>query len=186
AINAQGVVDDPNFTITAFTQAGCVACIGNDACEPEATFTITNRSSSRPLNDKVFCQGEEVSLCIQFYYDASGTQQEWFHGLFPDFGKGWDMDYFDPTNIIVSPAGAEWLGPDDGSCTPYMRERMPLLCTYYDSDGTLRLCNIKCGFCPCSPPLTLGSLLPYGWFWTSEGGSEPACTNSCAPYTRYG
>lgn len=184
AISAQGNVDNPNFTLSAFTQAGCVSCIGNDACDPEATFELEDRSSDRPLDDPIFCQGEDVRVCIEFYYDPSETGVDWFHGLIPNFGKGWDMDAFDPTSVTVSPAGAEYLGPGDGDCAPYITEQMPLLCSYTDDQGILRLCNIKCGTCPCSPPLAQGSPLPHGWFWSSNGGA--GCQNTCNPATRYG
>jgi hypothetical protein len=39
---------------------------------------------------------------------------DWFHGLIPDFGPGWDLDAFDPEAIVVSPGGAEWADVDGG------------------------------------------------------------------------
>lgn len=184
AISGVGNIDDPNFTLSAYTQAACVSCIGNDACTSETTFEITDRSSDRPLDDLLFCQGEDVRVCLEFYYDPSETGVDWFHGLIPNFGRGWDMDVFDPDNVTVSPAGAEYLGPTDGACAPTITETMPLLCSYVDDLGILRLCNIKCGSCPCTPPLAQGSALPFGWFWSSNGGA--GCQNTCAPSTRYG
>jgi hypothetical protein len=184
AVSAQGIIDNPEFTLSSFTQAGCVTCIGNDVCSSDATFEIIKRSSARPLDDPQFCQGEEVTVCIDFFYDPSETGVDWFHGLIPDFGKGWDMVVFDPANVTVTPAGSVWLGPDDGDCAPYITEQMPLICSYVDDQGILRLCNIKCGTCPCSPPLAQGSPLPNGWFWNSNGGA--ACQNTCNPATRYG
>ncbi|MFZ1703848.1 MAG: gliding motility-associated C-terminal domain-containing protein [Saprospiraceae bacterium] len=184
AISGVGNIDNPNFTLSAFTQAGCVSCIGNDACDPEATFEVTDRSSTRPLDDMTFCQGEDVRVCIEFYYDPSETGVDWFHGLIPNFGRGWDMTAFDPSSVTVSPGGAVWLGPGDGACAPYITEQMPLLCAYTDPDGIIRLCNIKCGACPCSPPLAQGTPLPHGWFWNTNGGA--GCQNTCNPATRYG
>jgi hypothetical protein len=184
AISGEGVIDDPNFTLSAYTQAACVSCIGNDACLPETTFEITERSSDRPLDDLQFCQAEDVRVCLEFYYDPSETGVDWFHGLLPNFGRGWDMDLFDPSSVTVSPAGAVYLGPTDGACAPTITETMPLLCSYVDDLGILRLCNIKCGACPCNPPLAQGSALPFGWFWNSNGGA--GCQNTCNPSTRYG
>ncbi|MBK6363306.1 MAG: gliding motility-associated C-terminal domain-containing protein [Saprospiraceae bacterium] len=184
AISGEGVIDDPNFTLSAYTQAACVSCIGNDACLPETTFEVTERSSDRPLDDLQFCQAEDVRVCLEFYYDPSETGVDWFHGLLPNFGRGWDMDLFDPSSVTVSPGGAVYLGPTDGACAPTITETMPLLCSYVDDLGILRLCNIKCGSCPCNPPLAQGSALPFGWFWNSNGGA--GCQNTCNPSTRYG
>lgn len=186
AISAQGIVDDPNFTLSAFTQAGCVSCIGNDACTPEeqTVYTILERDSDRPLNDPLFCQGETVRLCIQFYYDPSETGVDWFHGFIPDFGPGWDLDAFDPNDVTTNPGGAQWYTTEDGDCAPYITARMPLLCAYTDANGVYRLCNIKCGNCPCTPPLEEGTPLPNGWFWNSNGGA--GCINNCNPATHYG
>ena len=184
AVSGVGIIDNPNFTLTAYTTAGCSVGLGNDACTPDATFTIIERSSNRSLDDPEFNQGEEVRLCIDFYYHPNSAGDDWFHGLIPDFGDGWDMDYFDPYNVEVSPVGAFWLSTADGACAPLVTETMPLLCSYYDDSGILKLCNIKCGVCPCSPPLVAGSPLPSGWFWNTNGGE--GCENSCNPSTRYG
>jgi hypothetical protein len=184
-ISAEGIIDDPNFTLSAFTQAGCVSCIGNEACNPEATFEIINRSSDRELDDLLFCQGETVEICINFIYDPSETGVDWFHGLIPDFGRGWDLDLFDPDAVSVSPGGAEWYTTEDGECAPYITERMPYLCAYTDPvTGVYKLCHILCQSCPCTPPLEVGTPLPDGWFWNTNGGA--GCQNTCNPATRYG
>lgn len=186
AVTGEGVIDDPNFTLGVTTLAGCVACIGEAGCEAQAEWEITARSSDRPLDDPKFCQGEEVTVCINFDYDASETGVDWFHGLIPDFGPGWDLDAFDPEAIVVSPGGAEWADVDGGNCAPLITEQMPFLCTYTDPlTGRLVLCNTGCQACPCSGPLLPNSPLPSGWFWSQNGGA--GCENNdCEPYTQYG
>lgn len=186
AVTGEGVIDDPNFTLGVTTLAGCVACIGEAGCEAQAEWEITARSSDRPLDDPKFCQGEEVTVCINFDYDASDTGVDWFHGLIPDFGPGWDLDAFDPEAIVVSPGGAEWADVDGGNCAPLITEQMPFLCTYTDPlTGRLVLCNTGCQACPCSGPLLPNSPLPSGWFWSQNGGA--GCENNdCEPYTQYG
>ncbi|MBK8620582.1 MAG: T9SS type A sorting domain-containing protein [Saprospiraceae bacterium] len=184
AVSGMGTIDISDFTLSAFTQAACVSCIGNDDCSREATFEITERSSGRSLNDTQFCQGEEVQVCIEFFYDASETGIDWFHGFIPDFGKGWDMSYFNPADAVITPQGAEWSVQDAGNCAPSVNKQMPLLCSYTDEDGILRLCNMKCSTCPCTPPLAQGSPLPSGWFWSSPGGE--GCSNTCSPSSGYG
>ncbi|MBK9736707.1 MAG: gliding motility-associated C-terminal domain-containing protein [Saprospiraceae bacterium] len=185
-ISAQGLIDDPNFTLTLYTSAGCVSCIGGDqGCNTTAEFEITQRSSDRPLDDLNFCQGEEVTVCVNYLYDASQTGVDWFHGLIPNFGPGWDLDAFDPTAVTVSPGNPEWNDEDDGACAPFITEQMPLLCTYTDPQtGRLKLCNIACEICPCAAPLVQDSPLPSGWFWSTNGGA--GCLNDCSPSTHYG
>jgi hypothetical protein len=186
AVSGEGVIDDPNFSIELYSTAGCVSCIGGAiGCNTTATFAITERSSRRPLNDPYFCPGEEVTVCFSYLYDASETGVDWFHGLIPDFGPGWDLSAFDPLDLVVSPGNPEWLDEQDGECAPIITEQMPLLCTYTDSiTGRLKLCNKACQTCPCDAPLLEGSLLPGGWFWSTNGGA--GCENGCSPSTRYG
>jgi gliding motility-associated-like protein len=188
AVTTSDPIDNPNFTLFAFTKAGCVSCIGNQDCSlpGNSTLLVTERSSGRPLNDPLFCTGEEVRVCFTFFYDASATGVDWFHGLIPDFGPGWDMRDFNPDDVTVSPGGVEWNDENDGDCAPRINEFMPLLCTYTGPDGRLRICNIQCGDCPCvgNQPLTPNSPLPSGWFWSRNGGA--GCLNNCSPATRYG
>lgn len=184
AISAVGVIDNPNFTISAFTQSGCASCIGNDACSSESTFKVVQRSSSRDLNDPIFETNETVKVCLDLFYDPSDTGSDWLHGLLPDFGNGWDLDLFNPENIEVEPPGAQWYSSNDVNCYPKASRNLPLACTYRDENNQLKLCNIKCGTCPCAPNLPMGSPLPSGWFWTSTGGE--GCLNSCLPSSSYG
>lgn len=185
AVSGQGVIDDPTFTLNVWSSALCVKCIGDDGCDPAATWTVTSRSSDRTLDDPKFCQGEEVRVCINFAYDARLTGADWLHGLIPDFGPGWDMTSFDPSNVTVSPGAPQWIDENDGACAPYITEQMPYLCTYNDPiTGRLKLCHTGCQLCPCSGPLLQGSPLPGGWFWNLNGGS--GCLNNCNPATHYG
>jgi len=185
AVSGEGVIDDPTFTLNVWTSANCVSCIGEPGCNPVANWTITSRSSERPLNDPKFCPGEEVRVCVNYRYDASETGVDWFHGLIPDFGPGWDMTSFDPANVTASTGNPVWKDEDDGACAPYITEQMPYLCTYNDPvTGKLKLCHTGCQACPCAGPLLQGSPLPSGWFWNSNGGG--GCPNDCSPATHYG
>ncbi|MBK8516161.1 MAG: hypothetical protein IPL55_07680 [Saprospiraceae bacterium] len=187
AVSGEGVIDDPNFTLNVWTSVNCVSCIppGTDSnCTTTASFSITQRSSGRPLNDPFFCQGEMVTVCVNYFYDASATGSDWFHGLIPDFGPGWDLTAFNPNNVNVSPAGAQW-AEHGSACAPIIRERMPLLCTFIDPlTGRYRLCNFVCEPCPCTPPMLPNDPLPSGWFWNRPGGA--GCFSACTPSDNYG
>jgi uncharacterized repeat protein (TIGR01451 family) len=187
AVSGKGVIDDdPSFTLNAWTSAACVSCIGDEGCNPISTWTVTSRSSGRELDDPLFCEGEEVTVCIDYAYDASNTGVDWLHGLIPNFGPGWDMDAFDGVAVSVTPSnGLSWHSEDDGACAPIINEQMPLLCTYQDPiTGKLKICNVVCEPCPCAGPLVAGSPLPSGWFWNTNGGV--GCANDCSPATHYG
>ena len=185
AVSGQGVIDDPNFVLSISQLAGCISCIGSAGCAPSASWTVTQRSSTRPLNDPFFCQGEDVRFCVNFTYDPTGSVAEWIHAIIPDFGPGWDLDVFNPSSITLSPGNPTWQSEDAGFCAPRISETMPFLCTYIDPvTGKIKLCNAQCQSCPCSPPLMAGSALPSGWYWISNGGS--GCINDCRPQTHWG
>ncbi|MBK8348805.1 MAG: hypothetical protein IPL08_14765 [Saprospiraceae bacterium] len=185
AVSAQGVVDNPNFTLTVSQLAGCISCIGDPGCPPEATWTVTNRSTDRPLNDPFFCQGEEVRFCVNFRYDPTGSVAEWIQGIIPDFVPGWDLANFNPASATISPGNPQWQSETAGACAPRIMETMPFLCTYTDPvTGRLKVCNFQCQSCPCSPPLAAGSPLPSGWYYISPGGS--GCANNCSSSTQWG
>lgn len=185
AVSGIGIIDNPDFSLGITTLSNCISCIGEVGCDPIAKWEVTYRSSNRSLDDPKFCQGEDVTVCVTFDYDASQTGVDWFHGLIPDFGPGWDMDSFDPSAIDISPEGGDWKDMTDTSCAPTITEQMPLLCTYTDSlTGRLVLCNTGCQTCPCNGPLLPGSVLPSGWFWMQRGGA--GCDNDCRPSTNYG
>jgi hypothetical protein len=185
AVSAIGIIDNPNFTLSVWTTANCVSCIGEDGCNPLAIWTVQSRSSDRELNDPQFCPGEEATICINFQYDATQTGVDWFHGLIPDFGPGWDMTSFNPEEVTINPVGAVWHDEKNPSCAPRITEQMPYLCTYNDPvTGVLKLCHTGCQACPCSGPLLADSPLPGGWFWSKPGGS--GCTNDCSPTSKYG
>jgi len=67
AVSGAGVIDNPNFTLTVWTTANCVSCIGEDGCDPDATWTVQSRSSDRHMDDPKFCPDEEVTICVNFF-----------------------------------------------------------------------------------------------------------------------
>lgn len=197
-------VDNPNFEICAATIINVLVCLGeiDDNCEPDPSteIMIVDREFS-DLEPDVdpdvgymgpFCPGEEVQVHIEFFYDATESSADWFIGLVPDFGPGWDMDIFDPTSEPPTGTGSnggpgEWL-EWDSECYANMEEPVPHLCTYLDDEGILRLCNALCENCSdCEEQgMQQDDILPSGYFWLTDG-SNAACVNgSCISGEQWG
>ncbi len=162
---------------------------GRNDCLTTATFSVTERSSSRSLEDPFFDQGEEVRICIDYLADFSNPATAWIHGLIPDFGAGWDINEFQPDSATISPMPnrGKWHDFSDIFCYPSTSPNYTLngICTYLDTiTGRLTLCNTSCEFCPCSGPLPRNTRLPSGWFWSYDG--LQGCSNTCKPNTRFG
>jgi uncharacterized repeat protein (TIGR01451 family) len=163
---------------------------GRNDCLTTATFSVTERSSSRSLEDPFFDQGEEVRICIDYVEDFSDFGVSWGHGIIPDFGAGWDMTAFQPDSALISSNAhlVKWHDKNDADCYPSTSPHFqtPGICTYLDTiTGRLTLCNTSCEFCPCSGPLPMDTRLPSGWFWSTNGGGI-GCTNTCKPNTKFG
>ncbi len=193
--NEGDVIDDPNFEICAATIKNVITCLGGDGCEqdPSLVFEVTARENTEaepdgPPYNGPFCPGEEVTVHMHFYYDATETGADWMNGIIPKFGSGWDMTDFDfagnpPTG---APGGiAEWYD-ENGDCAPLVMDPFPFLCTYADDDGHLRLCNTLCEDCPCSDGMVKWDPLPSGYFWVQEGTSPECDPNDCSPARKWG
>ena len=148
AVSGLGLIDDPFFSLSAYTMEDCFVCngeIGN--CETTAEFEVVARSfASFDIDtdgDGVagpFFPNETVSVCIEYFYDSSDTGADWLMGLIPSFGDGWDVS---ASNIPSQELGGgfTWYA-DDGDCAPIIQENIPNLCTYIDEAGELQLCNV--------------------------------------------
>lgn len=192
AVSGEGVIDDPMFEICAYTTINAIVCLGDitDNCnaDPTVMLEVTEREFADgvidPDGDGVagpFCQGEEISIHLEYFYDASETGVDWLIGMIPEFGEGYNLEDFDYAGN--APAGSEWI-EEDGPCAPLIQEPVPHLCTYENDDGNLVLCNSLCQSCPCTPGMVPDDPLPSGWFWLSNGGG--GCANDCSPGTMYG
>lgn len=183
AISADGEVDDPNFEFCVATTINAIICLGEfgQECGEDATIEVTDRENDGPLEGP-FCPGEEVTVCIDFFYDATESGADWLIGVVPIFGPAWDIEQFDPN--ANAPSGSEWY-EEGGSCAPLIQEPVPHLCTFTNGDGFLELCNGLCDACPCSLGMDPGDPLPSGWFWVTNGGNA-GCDNDCSPGEGWG
>ena len=194
-------IDDPGFDICAATTIDGLICQGDidDNCDPDPStmIRITDRERAylEPDYDPEtgymgpFCPGEELTVQIGMFYDATESGVAWLIGMIPDFGPGWDLNNFSFEQQPAKALGMSGIWNGEGSaCAPTMQERVPNLCTYRDERGVLRLCNTLCESCTeCDQPgLNPGDPLPGGYFWMMPGGNEGCVSGSCKPGENYG
>ena len=184
-------IDNGAFEICVATTVNAIICLGDlegDCAEPSLVIEVTERELEGQSLDGPFCPGEEVTIHLSFFFDASETSSDWLSGIVPKFGPGWNLENFDYD--AMAPLGngvtAEWL-EDDGPCAPAISENVSHLCTYIDENGNLALCNSLCESCSECPSLgmSIDDPLPSGYFWVSNGGSS-GCDNDCSPQEGWG
>ena len=185
-------LDDGSFELCIATTINAIICLGElegGACDDESlVMEITDREIEDQPLEGPFCQGEEITVNISFFYDASESGADWLIGFVPVFGPGWDLTNFDYD--LNAPVGNGQTGQwyeEGGMCAPILQEPNPILCTFTDADGNLQLCNLLCS--PCSecpqPFMEEGDILPSGYFWVSNGGNA-GCDNDCSPGEGWG
>jgi hypothetical protein len=170
----------------------------SNACVTQQNIEVTARSEPGPLSGP-FEPGETVSICMNVIsYTAANNGCQWFQGLVPVFGNGWDPGSFDDKG---QPWGATMNGINMGSSgnglyststwdwfdnVDYHHHNALLQIGDLDSNGRRELCNVLydincpnlgglqggcCGPCWGAPP---GDLLPGGWFAYGINGSCPS------------
>ncbi|MGB3079681.1 MAG: gliding motility-associated C-terminal domain-containing protein [Saprospiraceae bacterium] len=179
-----------NFTI-------CVNTISQaSACVTSSQIQITARSGGGPLTGPFF-PGETVSICMNVNsYTAAGNGCQWFQGMIPIFGNGWDPSSFDsngqPLNATVNGnnigvAGNGLYGAstwDWFTGIGYHHNNIFFQVGDLDGNGTIEMCNILYDVnCPnlggitggCCGPCwaNAGDPLPPGWFAYGINGSCP-------------
>lgn len=153
---------------------------------PEFSANVLSRSSESDL-DQPFIAGEEVFIRISFNTNRDSASRL-MHGIIPTFGPGWDYDKIDFNffNPIFGYHHPEWFDTQE-DCPPFTKKDIPSLCTYYDINGNLQLCNFDCEICPCTEGLKAEEILPSGWFYNFNpssciNGGECILTNSWGPW----
>lgn len=197
-------VDDPFFSICAATIINVVVCLGdiNDNCEPDPSTMIKITQREYPEYEPdfepeqgymgPFLPGEQVQVHIEFFYDATYTGGDWFKGIVPNFGNGWDFEGYDfeefPPFATGENGGFATWHQEGTECEATMEEPVPHLCTYRDENGVLRLCNSLCENCYDCPSsgLDFGDVLPSGYFWNGDGSNSGCVQGSCRPGEQWG
>ncbi len=177
-----------DFSIHVRTLSGGFTCVEDRSIE------ITARENGGPLEGP-FDPNEKVSICLNVNeYTASNNGCQWFQGIVPVFGNGWDPSSFDslsqplnatvngrymgdPENGIYGSARWDWF--DDVDYHHYTED---ISVDDFDINGRLDMCNSRYDDqCPiigvnggcCNPcwGTPLGTILPGGWFAYGINGS---------------
>lgn len=162
-------------------------------CVVERNIEVTARSNAGPLEGP-FDPDETVSICMTVnHYTAAGNLCQWFQGLVPVFGNGWDPSSFDsngqPLNATINGnnMGVEnglygatiWDWFDD---VGYHHDHPSYTISDLDGNGRLDMCSSVYEIdCPlqgitggCCEPCWVedsGTILPAGWFAYGIDGS---------------
>jgi len=170
-----------DFDLCIYTSSNSFACV------KDRNIMVVARSNGGPLEGP-FDPRETVSICMNVNeYTAAGNGCQWFQGIIPVFGNGWDPSSFDslgqPYNVTVNgnpinQAGnglygaSTWTWTDS---TSYHHDNPNITIIDLDGNGRIEMCNSKyetdcpaigvvggcCGPCWDSLP---GEYLPAGWF----------------------
>lgn len=164
-------------------------------CVTDRNVEIVARSNGGPLEGP-FDPNETVSFCLNVNsFSGSGNGCQWFQGIVPVFGNGWDPTSFDPLgqplnarinadtvgeigNGLYGASTWDWFNTVD-----YHHDHPHVTVADLDGNGTLDICNTYYeSDCPdggvtggCCGPCwnTPGDLLPPGWFAYGINGSCP-------------
>jgi len=166
-------------------------------CVQDRNIEITSRASGGPLEGP-FEPGETVSICFNVNsYSAADNGCQWFQGLIPFFGNGWNWKSFNadgqPDHATIN--GMQMGIPGNGmnalvtwdwfTDVDYHFDSPFLQVGDIDHNGTVEMCSNLCDpYCPdlggvdgscCSPCWgnPLGTILPGAWFAYGVNGTCP-------------
>lgn len=180
----------------------CVSTISDGSyCVLDRDFQLVSRSDGGPLEGP-FNPAEKIRICVNInQYSSLANNCQWFQGIVPVFGNGWDPSSFNaqgqPMNATVNgnaigtnqnglygPTTWDWFN-DVG----YHHDNNRLKIGDFDNNGRMDLCNsvyeIECqqlqgitgGCCgPCWEDQ--GDILPPGWF---AYGINGVCSDTAPP-----
>lgn len=164
-------------------------------CVKKLSIEITSRTAGGSLSGP-FYPGETIGICMNVdSFSATDNGCQWFQGIVPVFGNGWDPSSFDvvgqPLNATINDVafGVEGNGIyltstwDWFEDVDYHYDHPLRQLGDFDNNGTFDMCNSIfdpdcpnvggitggcCGPCWGAP---LGDILPPGWFAYGINGS---------------
>jgi len=181
-VTAASDITDPNYVVNYYTTVECPSCTASSNTNfgsGDIKAFVDGVESDGP-----FCPGQTVEVCVDYFYDATTSGNDWLHGIIPVFGDGWEVDESVLEDLQTMPS-AEWFS-SESSCAPRVNGyNVPNICTYRE-DGVLKMKSLlESPSTDCSGLLLDGSPLPSGWFSTSAGNNM-TCGQDCSPASFYG
>lgn len=174
----------------------CVSTVSiGSVCVVDRNIEVVGRSNGGPIEGP-YDPGETVSICMNVNsYTAQGNGCQWFQGLVPVFGNGWDPVSFDNNGQpLGSTVNSNPMGVHDNGLygaafwdwyinVGYHYDNPRLTVMDLDGNGTVDMCNsFYESDCPqvgmlggCCGPCWAdqGDILPPGWFAKGINGSCP-------------
>lgn len=172
----------------------CVSAIANGShCVTDRNLEVVARSNGGSLEGP-FDPAEKITVCMNVNaYTAAGNGCQWFQGMIPVFGNGWDPSSFNQdaqpfgATINGEPIGAAGNGVYGASTwdwfadVGYHHDNPRYSIGDFDNNGRVEMCNSSyekncplqgldggcCGPCWNDP----GGHLPPGWFSYGINGS---------------
>ena len=154
----------------------CVSTILQVGQCSEGNLEITRPENPASDPNGPYSPGEKVNFCysVDFTTDPIGTGNncQWIQGIVPSLGGGWDQTVC-PIND-QGPPGADWFNNNEVS---YQISTSIFGRSTNCSGDTILISDISGG-------LGVGTPLPGGWYFTSNGGG--GCNNDGNPNTMWG
>lgn len=175
------------FTLCISTLEASASCVTSSAIQ------VTSRSFGGSLQGPFF-PGETLGICmrVNVFTVSTGAQNcQWFQGIVPVFGNGWDPGSFDglgqPNNATLN--GNTFPAPNvhnggQFNWWPQVMYHHPH-CFYnvgdFDGNGTLDICNGLYDIDCTGPGLPGGGPGCNGPCWNSSGPDDPGCGSLLPP-----
>lgn len=153
----------------------CILTLENPtACALTTNLEVTSTSLGSPLTGP-FRPAEEVNFCYTMQqWTTLGNSCQWFQGIIPVFGGGWDDSSFDANGMpvnITTPLTSQY----QGIWSWYTDVTYNLATSIksvgdFNGDGKLEMCQYTEPSCSNSG-IAAGDIMPPGWYaWSPNTG----------------
>jgi hypothetical protein len=95
-VSGDNLADQCDFTLTLQNNYDCAGCV----------IQSTLVANPPPVNGS-YPAGQSVNFCFTVS-DYNQTSANWFHGVVPTFGAGWDMSTFSPAAVTDCSGDGTW------------------------------------------------------------------------------
>lgn len=151
-------------------------------CYPGSNITSVTRPQNPNSNQMgPYCPGETVNFCIHIDFAVSaaappdGNNCQWIQGIIPSLGYAWD---YVGSNLDAQGPGGNWFWLDQDNVDYNIPSSIYTLSTHPDGIKYLE-------YLASSTGMNAGTLLPGGW-WVTSNGSGATCMNNGDPDNMWG